>query len=65
MKTFKRDGQERAFNNGYKAAFFGKSYTLCPHEQENLRFQWMAGWREGRQDVASGKASFAGIHKSH
>lgn len=65
MKRHKRDGQERAFNSGYKAAIYGKSMSRCPHEQETLRFQWNAGWREGREDYWSGNASVAGIHKVH
>lgn len=64
MKKYKRDGQERAFNSGYKAAVYGKSHSLCPHEQETLRFQWMAGWREGREDYWSGKHTLAGLHKA-
>ena len=63
MKRYKRDGQERAFNNGYKTAYYGKSINACPHEQEALRFQWTAGWREGRQDHWSGNTSIAGLHK--
>lgn len=63
MKSYKRDGQERAFNSGYRAAIFGKSVSQCPHEKESLRFQWTAGWREGREDFWSGNASIAGIHK--
>ena len=64
MKRHKRDGSERAFKHGYKAAITGKSIDSCPHENESMRFQWTTGWREGRQDHWSGYTGVAGLHKS-
>lgn len=63
MRRQKRDGQERAFNHGYMAAIRGKSLETCPHENENMRYQWTAGWREGRQDHWDGHTGIAGLHK--
>ncbi len=63
MKKQKRDGQERAFNHGYKAAIQGRTIDNCPHESEAMRFQWVSGWREGRQDHWYGYTGIAGLHK--
>ena len=64
MKKQKRDGQERAFNHGYKAAIQGRGMENCPHEKEPMRYQWIAGWREGRQDHWDGYTGIAGLHKT-
>lgn len=63
MKRQKRDGQDRAFNHGYKAAIKGKSLDDCPHDQEQMRYQWTVGWREGRQAQWEGMTGVAGLHK--
>ncbi|HEY9034585.1 MAG TPA: ribosome modulation factor [Pseudomonadales bacterium] len=63
MKRQKRDGQERAFNHGFKAAMLGKSLNDCPHGEKNMRFQWTVGWREGRQARWEGMTGVAGLHK--
>ena len=63
MKKQKRDGQERAFNHGYRAAMSGKSMNHCPHEEQTKRNQWISGWREGRQDHWDGYTGVAGLHK--
>ena len=63
MKTQKRNGQERAFNHGYKAAVIGKSISTCPHEESIKRHQWTSGWREGREDHWSGNTAIAGFNK--
>ena len=63
MKKQKRDGQERAFNHGYKTAIQGRHVDNCPHESESMRFQWVSGWREGRQDHWDGYTGVAGLHK--
>ena len=63
MKTQKRNVQERAFNHGYKAAVVGKSIGTCPHEEISKRQNWMAGWREGREDHWSGNTAIGGLHK--
>ncbi len=39
MKSQKRDGSERAFNHGYKAAISGKAIHNNPHEKEELKLQ--------------------------
>lgn len=60
MKRQKRDMTERAFHKGYQAGITGKLRDLCPHEQPTLRFQWMAGWREGRADKHDGLSNLYG-----
>lgn len=65
MKRQKRNGTERAFNHGYKAAITGKSMTACPHQQSSTRFQWIAGWREGRSAHWDGHVGVAGLHRGH
>lgn len=65
MKTQKRDAIQRIFNHGYHAAIKGKSLSSCPYDQTtDKHFQWMSGWREGRQDHWDGNAAIAGLHKA-
>lgn len=61
MRKLKRNGANRAFQRGYYMGVAGKSRDRCPHEQGDHRAQWLAGWREGRQDCweASPVNSFA------
>lgn len=54
MKKQKRNTQERAYIRGYMAGFSGRSRSLCPHEQSTSRFEWLSGWREGREDQWNG-----------
>lgn len=63
MKKQKRDGEVRAFNHGYQAAVSGKSLDHCPHESEPKRYQWVTGWREGRQDQWSGVSATSILHR--
>ncbi len=63
MKSKKRDGSERAFNHGYKAAISGKPIHNNPHEKEDLKLQWTFGWREGRHDHWDGHTGISGLHK--
>ncbi|BFM16427.1 ribosome modulation factor [Maricurvus nonylphenolicus] len=50
MKRQKRNQIERAFSKGYNAGIEGRSRSLCPHENGNMRQTWLSGWREGRED---------------
>ena len=54
MKTQKRSQSERAFAKGYQSGVSGKSWSMCPYESGESRENWMAGWRDGRQDNWSG-----------
>ena len=63
MKRQKRNGQDRAFSHGYKAAILGKSMQACPHQNEPMRFQWISGWREGRDAHWQGQTGVAGLHR--
>lgn len=65
MKSQKRDSEKRIFHHGYLAGARGKSLSECPYTAfgSDKRHQWTSGWREGRSDQWSGKASIAGLHK--
>lgn len=54
MKRQKRNQIERAFSKGYQAGIEGRSRNLCPHENADVRQNWINGWREGREDHWSG-----------
>lgn len=54
MKSQKRNPQERAMARGYQTGVSGKSKSLCPFETSSTRYVWLAGWREGRQDLWNG-----------
>lgn len=63
MKRQKRNPSERAYSKGYIAGFDGRSRSACPHEVEKTRYEWLNGWREGRQDQWSGLNKFASAQK--
>ena len=63
MKRQKRNPSERAFSKGYMAGFEGRSRSSCPHETHKIRFDWLNGWREGRNDQWSGFNRFATAQK--
>lgn len=63
MKRHKRDMSSRAFNKGYQIGRAGRSKDLCPFEQLDLRGQWMAGWREGREAFLEGYTGVAGLER--
>jgi ribosome modulation factor len=54
MKTQKRSQTNRAFSKGYQAGVSGKSWGNCPFESGETRENWMAGWRDGREDNWNG-----------
>lgn len=54
MKRQKRNQADRAYGRGYQAGVLGRSRTLCPHETGEPRFEWINGWREGREDHWNG-----------
>lgn len=63
MRKLKRDLHERAYQRGYHAGLDGRHQDLCPHQEDDMRAQWMAGWREGRDDNWSGLNIATGIQK--
>ena len=54
MKTQKRNPANRAFSRGYQSGAAGKSWNNCPFDNGTSRNNWMAGWREGREDSWNG-----------
>ncbi len=54
MKTQKRSQTDRAFAKGYQAGAAGKSWGNCPYDLGSTRENWMAGWRNGREDNWNG-----------
>jgi len=50
MKRQKRNQADRAFGRGYQAGVMGRSRSLCPYEMGAARFEWLNGWRKGRED---------------
>ncbi|WP_101760414.1 ribosome modulation factor [Oceanicoccus sp. KOV_DT_Chl] len=63
MRRQKRDMAERAFSKGYQAGSHGRHKDTCPHDNGDVRQQWMTGWREGRTDQWDGLTGVSGIHK--
>lgn len=64
MKTQKRSLQGRAYSRGYRAGMAGRSKDLSEQCQENFRSEWLAGWREGREDMWSGLDPVSGTVKN-
>lgn len=63
MRRQKRDMTERAFSKGYQAGSSGRNKEACPHDNGDVRQQWLTGWREGRTDQWDGYTGVSGIHK--
>ncbi len=63
MKTQKRNLHERAYQRGYRAGLEGRHIDICPHTQDAMRNQWLAGWREGRLDNWGGLNAMSGAQK--
>jgi ribosome modulation factor len=53
----------RAYNRGFQTGQGGRSKDLCPHQQIDLRAQWLAGWREGRGAFLEGYTGVAGLDR--
>ncbi|MFK7159979.1 ribosome modulation factor [Marinospirillum sp. MEB164] len=64
MKRQKRDRTQSVFTRGYQAGMAGQSKDKCPLTQEDLRHNWLNGWREGREDRWSGMRGVSAIHKN-
>ncbi|MBJ7553189.1 ribosome modulation factor [Marinomonas spartinae] len=64
MKKQKRDLHHRAYIRGYRAGMAGKTKGLSMQYHENTRPHWLAGWREGREDMWSGLTPVEGTHKT-
>ncbi|MAY37751.1 MULTISPECIES: ribosome modulation factor [Spongiibacter] len=63
MRRQKRDMTERAYQRGYQAGISGRNKENCPHTQEQLRQQWLTGWREGRGDHWDGIDTATALEK--
>ncbi|MGJ8686978.1 MAG: ribosome modulation factor [Spongiibacteraceae bacterium] len=63
MRRQKRDKTERAFQRGYQAGIAGKNKTLCPHDQAQMKQEWLTGWREGRSDHWDGINTATALQK--
>ncbi len=63
MRRQKRDMADRAYQKGYQAGFTGRNKDSCPHQQDNLRQEWLTGWREGRNDHWAGFSDIAALQK--
>lgn len=63
MKRQKRNLQTRAYQRGYIAGLDGRHQDMCPHVENNMRSQWLAGWREGRVDNWDGLNRVTAMHK--
>ena len=51
MRRQKRDTSHRAYIKGYQAGFSGRQRLDCPHAENSVhQFNWLTGWREGRED---------------
>ena len=64
MKRSKRPSESRAFNRGYQSGVQGRAQETCPHAKIETRANWLAGWREGREDRVAGYTGVAGIHRA-
>jgi ribosome modulation factor len=65
MKRSKRPTESRAFNRGYQNGVAGKTQDACPHVKVDMRANWLAGWRSGREDYMSGYTGVAGLQRAH
>ncbi len=63
MRRQKRDMIERAYQRGYQAGFTGKQKGACPHNQDQLKHEWLSGWREGRNDNWDGLPTMSALQK--
>ncbi|GLS27314.1 ribosome modulation factor [Marinibactrum halimedae] len=63
MKRQKRNPSDRAFSRGYRAGFEGRSRSQCPYETSTIRYEWLHGWREGREDQWNGFDSRASLQR--
>ncbi|MDR9828683.1 ribosome modulation factor [Vibrio sp. FNV 38] len=57
MKRQKRDRNDRAHSQGYKAGLNGRSSEECPYQQMEAKSYWLGGWRDARD------AKNAGLYK--
>lgn len=64
MKKQKRNLQSRAYIRGYRAGMAGRSKGLSNLCQERSRPEWLAGWREGREDMWDGLTPVTGTFKT-
>lgn len=61
MKRQKRNMKDRAYHKGYHAGIAGRAKEQCPHETPELKQQWIAGWREGRNDSWASLKGVSGL----
>ena len=46
MNELTEDQLDAAFNDGYFAAKEGQAQDYCPNLPEELRVEWVKGWKE-------------------
>ncbi|CAI8168119.1 MAG: Ribosome modulation factor [Pseudidiomarina mangrovi] len=54
MKRQKRDRLERAHAQGFKAGVSGRSKEVCPYQSQDIRSQWLGGWRDAMEARGGG-----------
>lgn len=54
MKRQKRDRYDRAFSKGYQAGIAGRSKENCPYTNNDIKSEWLGGWREAITDRQQG-----------
>lgn len=64
MKKQKRDLHQRAYVRGYRAGMAGRSKGLSEQCHSTARPDWLAGWREGREDMWNGLTPVDGTYKA-
>lgn len=63
MRRQKRDMKARAYERGYQSGVAGRSSENCPHNTEEQRINWIAGWRDGHSDQIDGMIGVSGVHR--
>ncbi|TRW49738.1 ribosome modulation factor [Aliidiomarina halalkaliphila] len=54
MRRQKRDRLERAHSQGFKAGVSGRSKETCPYQSNEVRSQWLGGWRDAMEARTDG-----------
>lgn len=54
MKRQKRDRFDRAYAKGYQAGIAGRSKENCPYTNNDIKSEWLGGWREAITDRQQG-----------
>ncbi len=54
MKGTKRKPEQKAYKQGYQQGIKGHSQENCPYRNNEVRGQWLGGWRQGHADYVAG-----------